>query len=335
MPELAALFVALALFWLSTRQFPLIARVGVWILGSLALATAVIVSNATKGEFGLAAAIGDAFKNGLSNSSLLRAVLLNAQMVEPAFRELFGFFLISGIVLALLALLAFTRGELLERALRPTILALVGFVAGSVATLAVVTIGFGGFSRPQVFSATLGEVSTITFTDADTFRIGDFNLRLYGADALEHDQLCNGLENRICGAAASAFLKTLLANGVQCDQTLSRRGRPRDSLGRALVRCLEPYEGDARIDVAEELIRNGFAVQYRGDDYGYGQAQLEARTNRRGLWAGCTLRPDYWRNNDTARVAFQNNAPVADEYLVGACGSTDIGPSTAPALGEH
>jgi endonuclease YncB( thermonuclease family) len=320
MLAIAALFGALALFWLSTRQFALIWRALIWLAGAGLLGISWLTLAGEPMGFGLLNAVADAFDRGIRESSLLRAITLNAEMVEPAFNELLDFFIVATFGLGLLTALAFTRGEHLEKLLRPSILALMAFIAGSAATLGIVTIGFGGFARPNVFSATASEATSIDLTDADTFSIGDYNLRLYGADALEHDQICYGLNETECGVAAREFLRSLLSSGVQCDQTLSRRGHPRDSFGRALVRCLAPHESQMRSDVAQELIRSGYAVQYKRDDYGYGAAEEEARLNQRGLWAGCTLRPDDWRD-ETTRKAFLEGSPLPDgvELLGSAC----------------
>lgn len=302
---LAALFAALALFWISTRQFPTPWRFVFWLTGAVLLLWTAYCQTTRPDQFGLWQAIGDTFAHteNWREAAIVRALLLNAPTVTSFIGQLFDFFLVASALLGALALSAFTRGEALERALRPAILALLGFVAGSVATLAVVAIGFGGYVKPRSFT---GHVEASKVHDGDTFWIGENSLRLYGADAPESDQTCRGLEHADCGAAALAHLAIRLAEGpVQCDQMLSRKsGRPRDTFGRALVRCWLTTRDGVRLDLAEDLIRSGYAVQYEGDDYGYSNAQAEAAASRSGLLSGCTLRPDMWRNNDAAREAF-------------------------------
>lgn len=206
----------------------------------------------------------------------------------------------------MLAILAFTPGDMLERFVRPSIFVIAGFVTGAVAALAVVAIGFGGYSRPRAFTS---DGQQVRIHDGDTFWIGEHSLRLYGVDAPESDQQCRGLADERCGMTARVLLGNLIARGtLQCDQMLSRESRrPRDSFGRALVRCWL-IERDGRVDLADELVRTGYAVQYEGDDYGYESAEAVAREAQSGLLSGCWLRPDVQRSrraeHQLAREAF-------------------------------
>lgn len=308
-----ALFVALALFWLSTRQWPVLVRAVIWLGGAVLLvAASVLVSDQ---RFSLAGALGDAFTSpDWRQSALARALLLNAEVVAPFIQQLFDFFLVASVLMGALALLAFTKGERLERFLRPSIIALVAFIAGSAATLSVVAIGFGGYVRPRAY---FGEGSQIQVTDGDTLRLREYALRLWGADAPEEGQVCAGLDQANCDETARDFLQSLVQRGpVHCEQRLSPQSRhPRDTFGRALVQCWVTPVGAPRIDLAEALIRAGFAVQLEGGDYGYGAAEAFARTTRAGLMGGCTLRPDIWRSrspeNREARLVFERDQTVA------------------------
>lgn len=318
---LGLLIAALGLFWISTRQFPLVVRSAIWVAGAALLTLAA--TSAPHSEFGLWTAVGDALsQKRLSESAIYRALLLNAGTVAPFLSQLFDFFVVTSAALGVLALLAFTRGEWLERLLRPAIIVILGFTAGSVATLAVVAIGFGGYSRPRTFTS---DGQQVRVHDGDTFWIGEHSLRLFGIDAPEARQTCKGLADERCGVTARDHLGELLARGtLQCDQMLSRENRrPRDTFGRALVRCWL-IEENSRIDLAEELVRTGYAVQYEGDDYGYGAAQISAQRQQVGLLSGCWLRPDIQRSrrveDQATREDFANGRPLdADVPMVGVC----------------
>lgn len=327
MLALAVLFGALALFWLSTRQFAVIARVGIWIAGAGLLAWAA-TSATTQNEFGLWSAFGDAWegRDHFRDTAIYRAFSLNLETVIPFLKQLSDFFVVAAVVLAGLSLLAFTPGEAIERFLRPSIFILAGFISGSLATLAVVAIGFGGYSKPRVFTS---DGEQVRVHDGDTFWIGEHSMRLFGADAPEGNQKCHRLPDENCGTTARDYLAALIADRtLQCDQMLSRESkRPRDSFGRALVRCWLT-DGDARIDLAEQLIRTGYAVQYEGDDYGYGAAETAARASRSGLLSGCWLRPDIQRSrqraHQAAREAFARGEPLGSEIAtVGECSVAD------------
>ncbi|MFT3729081.1 MAG: thermonuclease family protein [Terricaulis sp.] len=320
MGALAALFGALVLFWISTRQFRPAVRFLLWLGGAGLLAFAAQSTINSPDQFGLIhGLVAAADDNG--ESPIARALRLNASAVAPFLQQLMDFFVIAGAALGLLSLAAFSKGEALERFLRPTLFALAGFVGGSIATLAIVAIGFGGYMRPRAFTVSATEVADIRVHDGDTFRIGDYSLRLYGIDSPELDQIC-GLTGDKCGDAAREELNSLLQHGVQCDQTLSRKGRVRDALGRPLVRCLIPRNGGS-VDLSQELVRLGYAVQYQGDDYGYGAQQQFALQTRAGIMGDCSLRPDVWRDGGAIVAAFkEHQLPPRGTPMMGACASS-------------
>lgn len=327
MLALAALFGALALFWLSTRQFSLLWRGAIWILAAGLLMWAAIASD--NAEFGLREALGNAWVHigNIRESALAQALTRNAPSVTRFLPQLTDFFVVAGVVLGLLSALAFTKGERLERILRPTILAAMGFVAGSVATLAIVAIGLGGQVKPRTY---IGYISQTTLNgeasihDGDTFWLGEVSLRLWGADAPELNQVCR--DQKECGDVSRAQLEEFLVGAlVQCDQKQSiRSGTPTESFGRPLVQCWR-IGGHERVDVAEWMIRRGFAVQYEGNDaYGYSTAEAEAHNAAAGLQHDCSLRPDIWRSrrpeHRLARAAFERDATTTPGVAtMGAC----------------
>lgn len=313
-------FCALALFWLSTRQLPLIVRALIWISGAGLLAFAAF-GFPPSDEFGLRLAVQDAWvqRSDLGNAAIAHALQRNAGTVAQFVPQLLDFFLIAAAALAILALLAFTPGERLERALRPTILALVGFIAGSVATLAVVAVGLGGQVKPWVITGYLAPTvpnQESPVYDGDTFRLGDISLRLYGVDAPERHQECRGLNN--CGAVSRDALEHILSGTlIQCEQHRTSTAGHADSFGRPLVKCDRIEEGH-RIDVAAWMISNGYAVPYEGDErYGYVSEQAEGAD--RNIMRACSLRPDVWRRDRAARRLFEDGATPAPENAMGHC----------------
>ncbi|MDP9840568.1 endonuclease YncB(thermonuclease family) [Neorhizobium huautlense] len=120
--------------------------------------------------------------------------------------------------------------------------------------------------------------------DGDTLAAGAERLRLVGIDAPELDQTCER-DGQVwdCGQEAKAALQRMMARGaVEC------RGGDRDRYGRLLVNCLA--EGRT---IEGEMVRSGMAVAtglitYRSE-------QIEAETDRRGIWAGSFTMPAQWR----------------------------------------
>jgi endonuclease YncB( thermonuclease family) len=128
-------------------------------------------------------------------------------------------------------------------------------------------------------------------------------IRLYGIDAPELAQTCHGSQTSgearalppgeyNCGLRAYYYLR-LLTEGLET------RCRPidRDRLDRTVAAC-----ETAGRDLAEEMLRAGFAVLY--DRYRhlapaliarYRAAEAEAKAARRGLWAGRFESPEAWR----------------------------------------
>lgn len=325
---LPALFGALALFWLSTRQFATLLRLAIWAAGASSLAWAAFCTNKTVTEFGLRQALEDAWihRGNLHNAVIVQALQHNAATVTRFIPQLSDFFLFAGALMGALALLAFTRGERIEQRLRPTILALAAFIAGSAATLAVVAIGLGGHVKPRTY---IGQIARNapngepTVHDGDTFLLGDVSLRLWGVDAPELSQECRGSPE--CAEASRTQLESFLVGKlVQCDQRQSvRSGRWVESFGRPLVQCRRISE-DERIDVGAWMIQQGFAVRYEGDQRYYPDETGSFRF-------GCALRPDVWRRNQRARAAFEANQPLPEgAETMGNCPPTTASSPASP-----
>jgi len=332
---LAAVFVALGLFWLSTRQFPLWARLAIWLAGAGLLGFAAF-SGAPQQDFGLRQAIGDALQaENIGEAAIVQALQNNDITVLQFVPQLLDFFLVAGAFMGVLALLAFTRGQRIEKALRPTILALVAFIAGSAATLVVVAIGLGGQVKPRVHTGRVSEFALNgerSVYDGDTFWLGEASLRLWGVDAPELSQTC-GRDFEECGDAARAQLDSLLVGElVQCKQEQSlNSGRLVESFGRPLVKCSIISDG-RRIDVGGEMIRGGYAVQYLDDDrFGYSEQVREGADQ--AIMRRCSLRPDVMRARSpearAARVAFERDGAIIEGAAT--MGDCSAQPSAATA----
>jgi endonuclease YncB( thermonuclease family) len=125
-------------------------------------------------------------------------------------------------------------------------------------------------------------------TDGDSFTIGRTEIRLFGVDAPEGRQTCtrDAREWR-CGDAAAAELRRLVGgSSITCAQ------RDVDDYGRIVARCTK-----GNVDLAAAMARAGFAVAYRRYSRDYVDEENEARSARRGLWAGEFTPPDEWRRD--------------------------------------
>lgn len=125
--------------------------------------------------------------------------------------------------------------------------------------------------------------------DGDTLDIAGRRIRLDGIDAPESDQTCrrNGATVR-CGAESSAHLGHLAGHGpVHCRLT------GRDRYGRSLGICSR--DGD---DLNATMVRGGHALAYRTYSRRYVSEEEEARSQRRGLWAGDFVAPWDWRRGN-------------------------------------
>lgn len=123
--------------------------------------------------------------------------------------------------------------------------------------------------------------------DGDTLVIGERSIRLLGIDAPERDQTCQDAAGQTwhCGRDARLGLATRVAR-----QQVSCHVAGRDSYGRDLARC-----ATGGTDLAEWLVREGWAIP-AGDEGGrYSATGREAEASRTGIWAGSFMRPVDWR----------------------------------------
>lgn len=239
----------------------------------------------------------------------------NSRRVESAFAPVLDLAMVIATCLLGLTALALTPGRKTERLIRPVKKVALGACVGSIVTLAIVGIGFGAQTSPNAF---VGYVSASDVHDADTFGLGDTDLRLWGIDAPENQQKCFDRQGvrYDCGSLAKSALVELLADELvhcfapnrQCTGVEGRRNaQPGQSFGRPLVTCVLPNQGN--LDLAEHLLGEGHATTYERDaraEVCYGPSVRRARDNKLGIWQGSTLMPRDWRNSATCREWFEN-----------------------------
>jgi endonuclease YncB( thermonuclease family) len=132
-------------------------------------------------------------------------------------------------------------------------------------------------------------MTNVIAVDGDTLRASGGRIRLYGIDAPEYDQTCRDGDGRSwsCGRAAKTRLASLVALGnVAC----APQGH--DRYGRTLAICSAV---DVE-DIADVLVREGYAVDYRRYSLRYSAAALAARIAKRGIWNGTFEQPEAFRH---------------------------------------
>ena len=134
-------------------------------------------------------------------------------------------------------------------------------------------------------ASTSRAMTNVIAVDGDTLRTSGERVRLYGIDAPEYDQTCRDDTGRSwpCGRAAKERLASLVARGsVAC----STQGH--DRYGRTLAICSAI---DVE-DIADVLVREGYAVDYRRYSFRYSAGALAARLAGRGIWNGTFEQPE-------------------------------------------
>jgi len=134
--------------------------------------------------------------------------------------------------------------------------------------------------------------------DGDSLMVGTTEVRLFGIDAPEYDQSCKrGSVNWSCGAEAADRLSQLVTGkDVRCTSVSI------DQHGRTLARCTV-----GAVDVNRTMVATGFAVAYRHYSSDYVSAELAAKANKRGIWAGTFEIPSDYRHEGAPGV----RSPVA------------------------
>lgn len=137
--------------------------------------------------------------------------------------------------------------------------------------------------------------------DGDSLEIGETRFRLFGIDAVEARQTCdrNG-EAWACGQDAAAALRALAdGNNLNCTQ------RGSDPYGRVVASCTVNGR-----DLAEQMVRMGYAVALRDFSTAYVPAEEAARARGVGIWGSEFQMPSDYRADDPA-IAAENQALLA------------------------
>lgn len=137
--------------------------------------------------------------------------------------------------------------------------------------------------------------------DGDSLDMGETRFRLFGIDAVEARQTCNrGGETWNCGEDATIALRSMVdGKSVNCMQ------RGADPYGRVVASCTVNGR-----DLAEQMVRMGYAVALREFSSAYVPAEEEARSRGVGIWGSEFLVPSEYRAGDPSITA-ENEASIA------------------------
>lgn len=134
-----------------------------------------------------------------------------------------------------------------------------------------------------------------TIVDGDTLRIGGDELRLWGVDAPERNQICL-MDGRpmSCGLRAAEELRGMIGRAsIRCifkDWNPARLAEHKD---RAVVQCM--VHG---IDLGDWLTSRGLATPFFNP--AYLNVGLRACESRMGFYAGAFTEPSQWRRTGDA-----------------------------------
>jgi endonuclease YncB( thermonuclease family) len=153
----------------------------------------------------------------------------------------------------------------------------------------VVIAAVAGLSAELVCTAQERLAGRPKLIDGDSFEIGAVGVRLFGVDAPEGRQSCT-LDGRdwSCGDAAAAELRRLIGSrDVSCDR------RDTDTYGRIVAVCRV-----GTTDLGAAMVRAGLALAYRRYSNDYAEEERDARSARRGIWAGEFRPPEEYRRDE-------------------------------------
>ena len=139
--------------------------------------------------------------------------------------------------------------------------------------------------------STPAHAASIRVADGDSFEMAGQRYRLHDVDAPELHQNCSDAAGRAwpCGRRARSELRRLIGS-----QPVACRSVARDRYGRIVAICIAGGR-----DLGDAMVRSGYATASSGFGSAsrYDAVEIEARRERRGLWAGSFERPRQWRQS--------------------------------------
>jgi endonuclease YncB( thermonuclease family) len=334
------LIAALIMFFVSTNQWKLPVRGAVWAGGIalLVIAGILVGSDHSRSSGGLLQAFGDLIAHWYApnQSVLAQSLAHNGPSVGRFVLPMLDLYLILGLIMGIVAIIAFSPGEALEKVLRPLMVGLVGAIVGGVIALGIVGTGFGEVSQQRAY---ITYVDRDDIADGDTLWIGQISVRLRGVDAPELDQVCRtGRQRYNCGGAAQRHLQDIVTGALVTCLVEDSRTAARETFRRPLATCTASRRGEPPFDIGQRMVADGYAIERRGQPGDYMDDVRLAREDNRGLWPSCSLRPDAWvrldnaaRDRFVATGAYPRNAPTMGNCPPPPVRRQDRGPTyTAP-----
>lgn len=158
-------------------------------------------------------------------------------------------------------------------------------------TIAVIVLvgSLGVYTAERWFKTPHAPIAGSAFVaDGDTLTINGTRIRLIDIDAPELEQMCLDAQGRDwpCGRQASAQLRSRVrGHDLRC------LPKSIDKYGRTLATCALP-DGT---NINAWMVQQGLAVT-SGLTNVYGAEQDDAKSAKRGLWAGSFTPPREWRH---------------------------------------
>lgn len=146
------------------------------------------------------------------------------------------------------------------------------------------------FPRPDIAGAApAAEMSErVRVIDGDTLEMGGVRIRLWGIDAPEMQQTCEGKDGHTyeCGRDSAAVMRELTRG-----RTVAYDPRGHDQYGRTVAVCRTETG-----DVSAAIVRRGWAVDWPRYSHGrYQSDEQAARSEHLGIWSGRFELPWEWR----------------------------------------